>query len=179
MLFIQFFKLKKTQIKLFKNPKNPKVMLNAKVVARKHPETSEIFTVGTKNPDFSSIRVESLEIAIVGGKVEGTGIAVRQKRVAFVRMETELCKEFVETGILADGKEFPIPGKIIVRESLEPAYEGHEPKINPDTKEKILFMGSPVYRQTLFSTNLEAKDVFVNEIMDTNGSSAIQPNEDF
>lgn len=40
------------------------------------------------------------------------------------------------------------PQCVSIVETREPAYDGHEAKINPDTGEQVLVGGAPVYRET-------------------------------
>ncbi len=70
-------------------------------------------------------------------------------------------------------------GKIIVKESLEPFYEGQAPKMNPITEEYIYCNGRHIYRTTEFTTNLEAQDQLVqaNENSSANLESQVIQDE--
>ena len=135
-----------------------KLKLDNSVVAKNHPDTGLIITAGTKNPEWGSIRVESM--AIVNN---GNGLVTIQKRVAFVRMRLDDAQMLIDAKLLADGKPLPIEGRIIVQESLEPFYEGQEPKINPTTKEEVLFSGLPVFRQAIFVSDESSKDILIQD----------------
>ena len=134
---------------------NNELQSNVLVVSR--PETGELITAG-KNPEWGSVRVESKVLVN-----NGSGMIVLQKRVAFVRMQMELGQQLIQAGLIKDNKPMPIPGKIIIKESLEPFYEGQEPKINPQTGDEVLYMGSmPIYRQAIFASNESAKDELID-----------------
>jgi hypothetical protein len=125
------------------------------VIVRANPETGSILTV-RKNPDWSSIRVESA--VIVNNE---KGLLALQKRVAFVRMQTAVAEALIAQNQLKEGKPLPVKGKIVVKESLEPFYEGQEAKINPTTMEIVTFMNQPVYRITYFQSGDSAHDELV------------------
>lgn len=117
---------------------------DGKVRAMAHPETSDIYTINSGNENFCTIRLESKLIH------NANGLIVKQKRVAFLGIDTEIAKALEDGGLLADGKELPLNGKIVIEESLEPFWEDQDPKINPSTGEIIEWQGMPVYRQTRF-----------------------------
>jgi hypothetical protein len=66
-------------------------------------------------------------------------------------------------GLLKDGKELPIQGKIIIRESFEPFYAGQQAKINPSNKALVQFLGRSVYRQSIFTSNMNERDMFIKD----------------
>jgi len=84
-------------------------------------------------------------------------------RIATIRLQVALAKSLVEKGLLKNGKELPIQGKIIIRESFEPFYEGQQVKINPSTGEVILYMKRPIYRQSIFTSNMNERDMFIKD----------------
>lgn len=131
--------------------------LSGKVIAVVHPETNELINVSSKNPEYCSVRVESAVLS------NDEGLLVFQTRIAKVRMQTVLAQALQAKGMLEAGKELPIKGKIIIREGKQPFYEGQEPKINPRTGEVIEHIGSPVYRQTVFTSNDNARDMFIRD----------------
>lgn len=81
------------------------------------------------------------------------GVAyVKSSRRAFVRFPNELAEKLA----LRDGDDFNAKAKahglqaleIIRTESIAPAYEGHQPKMNPTTQEIIKDAeGNPIYMQ--------------------------------
>lgn len=56
-----------------------------------------------------------------------------------------------------------LPGTIIQIESFTPQYDGHNPKINPSTNELVLTQGRPTYITYQYTTDCDAKDVFLAE----------------
>ena len=63
-----------------------------------------------------------------------------------------------------------LPGKIIRKTSFEPQYEGHQPKVNPTTGEKVLVNGRETYFQDVYTQDMNACDTWVGQ--DTNAVSA-------
>ena len=130
--------------------------LSGKVIAKVNPETRTLFTVGN-NPEWCSIRVESSVLE------NDEGFWTLKTRVAKIRLQVVLAKAMIEKGLLKDGLELPVKGKIIVKESFDPFYEGQQPKINPSTGELVLFMQQGVYRQSIFTSNMNDKDMFIKD----------------
>jgi len=110
-------------------------------------EKYPIITVNANNPEFGFIMLRSNTLSINDG-----GFRQEEKRVGrYVGKVEDLVKD-VETYGLKEGMDFSVkmfPVKLVIKESFEPAYEGHSPKINPSTNETITFEGAPVYRNTL------------------------------
>ena len=130
--------------------------LSGKVIARKHPETGELFTIG-KNPEWCAVWVESSVLT------NDDGFWVLKTRSARIRLQVVLAKALIAKGLLKDGQELPIKGKIIIRESFEPFYDGQVMKVNPSTGEVIHYLNKPVYRQSVFTSNMEEKDMFIKD----------------
>ena len=130
--------------------------LTGRVIATSNPETGELVRAG-KNPEYCSIRVQSSVLE------NDDGFWNMRTRSATIRLQVSLAKSLVEKGLLKDGKELPIQGKIIIRESFEPFYDGQQEKINPSTGEVILYMNRPIYRQSVFTSNLEERDMFIKD----------------
>jgi hypothetical protein len=135
---------------------NENLDLSGKVVAAANPETGELFTLGN-NPEWCSVRIESTVLE------NDEGFWLARTRIGRIRLQVALAKALMANGMLKSGKELPIKGKIIVRESFEPFYEGQEPKINPRTGELVLFSNNPVFRQTVFTSNENERDCFIKE----------------
>ena len=136
-------------------------MSNAKqefVTVRKNPKLSEeqgktvIFTPGNK-PGWGTIAVETApQIRSVNG------ILTRVKRSALTVMEEST---FNELGLKEGIK---LPGKVVYITSDFPQWEGHEPKINPQTQETVVNeFGNPVYLKRLYTTDMNATDEFISE----------------
>ena len=130
--------------------------LSGKVVAKANPETGKLFTIGN-NPEWCSVRVESSVLE------NDEGFWLLKTRSAKIRLQVELAKALSSKGVLKDGLELPIKGQIVVRESFEPFYSGQAEKINPSTSEVILYMNRPVYRQSVFTSNMNDKDMFIKD----------------
>ena len=130
--------------------------LSGKVIAKKHPETGELFTVGN-NPEWCIVKVESSVLE------NDEGFLVLKTRNAKIRLQVALAQTMMTKGLLKDGQELPIKGKIIIRESFDPFYDGQAVKINPSTGEVILYMNRPVYRQSIFTSNMDERDMFIKD----------------
>lgn len=113
-----------------------------------NPETNQVITQSSNDPEFGYVRVESKTTTFENGWVR---IATRS---ALIRGKVEDLKVF-------EGLK-QIPGKILVKESLEPAYDGQAPKINPQTGEVLTNAGRPIYRQTFFTQNMNDTDLFIS-----------------
>ena len=108
-------------------------------------EKSDSIILTNKNPEFSSILVGCDTFGIAP-----TGFATIDKRRAFYTGRTEIIEQLVQEYNLVEGSEFPIEGKILIIESLEPQYEGHEPKKNPNNGELMTQDGALIYRNQIF-----------------------------
>ena len=130
--------------------------LNKGIIVMAHPETNELYTIG-KNPEWCTVRVETATLA----NTSGDGMIVIQKRVAFIRMRVADAEVLKDAKLLAVGKVFPMPGKIIVQESLVPFHDNQAPKLNPTTGEIVMYQGEPVYRNSIFCSDTEAADELI------------------
>ena len=108
-------------------------------------EKSDSIILTSKNPEFSSILIGCDTFGIAP-----TGFATIDKRRAFYTGRTEVIEQLVQEYNLVEGSEFPIEGKILIIESLEPQYEGHEPKKNPTNGEVMTQDGALIYRNQIF-----------------------------
>ena len=139
-----------------------------------HPETKKVITLFTKadkttgeEKTYGRVRIDSTVISMVNGYQR------RNKRTAFVVLDPEVLP-LMAPHIVAD-KPYPINGKVIVLETLEPQYEGHVPKMNPTTQEYVKVNGNLVYRTTEFTTDMSAQDTLVNQF---NTPAIEESNED-
>lgn len=107
-------------------------------------EKSDSIILASKNPEFSSILIGCDTFGIAP-----TGFGTIDKRRAFYTGRTEVIEQLVQEYNLVEGSEFPIEGKILIIESLEPQYEGQEPKKNPSNGETMTFEGALIYRQQI------------------------------
>lgn len=114
----------------------------------KNSKNGLVFTPNTKlSKDGKSLGFylsESVNIVMENGFI------VKQRVTATHTIDQELAKEL-------DWKEgHVLPGKIITLESFEPFYDGQECKINPTTKAEVLVDGKKVYRNSVYTDNLQA-----------------------
>ena len=125
-----------------------------------HPETGDAITNFTKvdkqgiEQSYGRVLIQSSSLSLNDGFVS------QKKRVAFITLDSDALK-LLEGQIKAE-MPYPMAGKIIVKETLEPEFIGHTPKINPSTGETIEVDGYPVYRSTEFTSDMDAQDVRIN-----------------
>lgn len=122
------------------------------------------FQQSEKNPDKCWITVES-----------GEGVSIRngflQKAItARITLDNSL-KEVA-------AKAFPIgkmlPGKIVVKETKTPQWEGHTVCINPTTNAPALRNGSPYYRSAKYTENINEMDELIPSDASVVAAPAIQ-----
>lgn len=111
--------------------------------------TTNLVVNPTKNAEYSYIRVEELAISMENG------FAREEKRSAIINGKTELLDKlgYVNGQILV--------GKIVAKESLTPFAPGQEPKKAGKDGAVITSNGQPVYRQTYFTSDMDAKDELI------------------
>ena len=139
------------------------------VIAKAHKDTGELLTSRTISRKVGDeVIEETVYTVMVQSKslANLSGIGGLQTRTAFITLREEAV-EYLGSSLQAD-KPFPEEGKIVIRESLEPyiskSGKQQEPKINPTTKEPILYKGQPVYRNMEFTQDMDAQDVFLREV---------------
>lgn len=123
-----------------------------KVIIRQHPTTGELFTQSENNPEFYKCMLETSSLVVNGG------IVGEQKLVAFPAISAKAIKHFTN---LKNGDEFPIPGRLVINEYFdtdEGYREGMVAKINPNTNEDYLVDGKQVFREVVFTTDLNVKN---------------------
>ena len=100
-----------------------------------------------------------------------------QTRTAFITLEQEAL-DFLGDSLI-DGAILPVAGKIVIEETLTPYVRKdgskQEAKINPTTNQVITYQGQPVYRNTYFSEDVNAQDVFLRETPAMAGVSTDSP----
>lgn len=126
----------------------------SKIIMRAHPETGQLGTetIGKDGKTYLTVRVEQSAIEINNGFVQ------ERKRVAFAQVPKEL--EHLLKG-KKDGDEFPSSGKIVIKEKLSPFFEGQEPKRAGANGGYCLKDGRPIYRLSIFTSNLDAQDELI------------------
>jgi hypothetical protein len=123
----------------------------------------------SKTPDVCFFRVETSQMvmsnnALLENKVSAT---VRMKKDLFAALAltagANLNEAFAKVGVGAH--------KIIVAESVTPAYEGQSAKINPTTKATILSAtGQPIYYNTSVVADVDSN---VSVIIPTGAGIAV------
>ena len=141
-------------------------MKNQIVLVKAHKETGNVVTMRTitrsngETEEVGTVMVQSKSLANL------SGLGGLQTRTAFITL-TQDALDFLGDSLRAD-KPFPVDGKIVIQETLEPyiskAGKQQEPKINPSTKEVVTYHGQPVYRNMMFTEDLNAQDVFLREV---------------
>ena len=132
--------------------------MESNVIVRKHPDTGDVITLFESKKDgktYGRIRLDSTNF------VSNNGITNVVKRVAFETLTPETLPAM--TPLLKADAPYPIKGKILVKETLEPQYEGQVPKLNPSTEQYVTVKGHQVYRTTSFTSDMNADDILINE----------------
>lgn len=124
------------------------------VTVMSHPDTGNVITPSSNNPEYGTIRVDSTQ------KVFTNGFFSFQKRSAFIRGKIE---DLQKAGF-SEGQQ--LQGKIQRQESFNPFYEGQSPKINPETEEEVLTNGKLTYLQFEYTDNANAPDVWVENAIE-------------
>lgn len=123
------------------------IFFTMQVQITKNEEGKKVIS-STNNPEYGYVRVESESTSFQNGWIR------KDKRSALIR------------GKVADLKVLEgmtnLPGQIVIKESTSPTWEGHKPKINPSTGVVVKHKGSPVYREYVFTQNMEETDVFLS-----------------
>jgi len=134
---------------------NKSQVLSNKPLVKAHPATGAIMTYfeSEKGETFGKVRVDQRMPVI------NNGFMSFANRSAFITFDEEIAKEM--ESILKEDNPYPIEGRVVVTESLEPFYEGQEPKTKGVDGEVITHLGSPVYRETQFVFDLEVKDTLL------------------
>jgi hypothetical protein len=115
--------------------------------------TGNVIGVSQNNPEYGYIRVEQIATQI---NDEGWLKTVRRSALIKGRVEDLISTKYAENS--------EIPGKIVVRESLTP-FNAENPdrdlKIAGSTGIICRVGDEPIYRQTFFTSNLNALDEFI------------------
>lgn len=105
---------------------------------------TSIINVSKNNPESAGLMLRANSTG-----VNDQGFMQEEKRVAWFKGKTEQIEAFVEQYDLKEGSIFPLPVRLVIKESNTPFYAGQEPKVNPTTGEVIKSNGLPVYRNTI------------------------------
>jgi len=123
-----------------------------------HPTTGEVITMftGKDEKEYGRIRVDQTQ-SVISNNMERI-----VRRTAFITLPEDVIKAKGDT-IQADA-EYKVAGKrgkLIVIESTEPFFEAQEPKTRGAEGSVITSGGQPVYRDTLFTLDLDAQDTLL------------------
>ena len=115
--------------------------------------TGNVIGISQNNPEYGYIRVEQ-----IATQINDEGWLKTVKRSALIKGKVQ---DLIDTKYEADTE---IPGKIVVRESLTP-FNSENPdrdlKVAGSTGVICRIGDQPIYRQTFFTTNLNAQDEFI------------------
>lgn len=125
------------------------------VMVMSHPETKKVLTVSKKNPEYGSIRLESVQQTFQGGFLR------TEKRVTFLNGLVKDLEAWISSENIKEGTM--LGGKIVKLQSYEPFFEGQTPRINPTTGELALCKetGREVYLEFRYSPNMSEEDRWV------------------
>ena len=131
---------------------NKSSILSNLPILKAHPITGEIVTYfeSQKGETFGKVRVDQRSPVI------NNGFMSFANRSAFITFDEKTAIEM--ESILEEDKPYPVDGRVVVTESLEPFYKGQEPKTKGLDDQVITHLGAPVYRDAQFVFDLEAKD---------------------
>ncbi len=125
--------------------------MKSTVIVKSHPGTNQVLTANPNKDGWSTVRVEQSTPRMNGR------ILTIDKKVAFITGPTALYEQLN----LQPNGDFPVPGKLVVKEQLTPFYEGQQPKIATGTDVPCKVEGSPIFREVSFTENLLENDVYV------------------
>lgn len=115
--------------------------------------TGNVIGVSQNNPEYGYIRVEQ-----IATQINDEGWLKTVRRSALIKGRVQ---DLIDTKYDADTE---ISGKIVVRESLTP-FNSENPdrdlKVAGSTGVICRIGDEPIYRQTFFTTNLNAQDEFI------------------
>lgn len=122
-----------------------------------------LIKVSENKPEWGSVMVTQTTF------VANNGIVNERKRTSYFRAELKTLKALESLGYLAEGADLNASGvnQIIARkETYEPQYEGHQPKVNPSTGEVILVNGRNVYLND-YVAPASTEDILISEVVAT------------
>ena len=125
-----------------------------------HPKTGEVVTMteGKDGKVYGRIRVDSIQTVIQNNMERDV------KRSAFITLSEEVLARRTKDGSLEEGTEYKVAGmsgKLKVVESIKPFFEAQEPKTKGADGEVITSGGMPVFRETVFTLDMNEHDVLL------------------
>jgi len=147
----------KTKVKISKNQlKSDKIMNKPTIIA--HPTTGEVITMftGKDEEQYGRIRVDQTQ-NVIHQNMERI-----VRRTAFITLPEDVIASKLEQ--LVAGAEYKVAGKsgkLVVIESIKPFYASDKPKTKGKDGAVITSGGQPVFRDTVFSLDLEELDILL------------------
>lgn len=127
-------------------------------------QDGQVLQQNPNKPGFMFFQVESSEgISLQGGFLRGA-------RKAIITLASNLAD--AAKAAFPNGKL--IPGKIVVKETRTPQWEGHTVCINPTTNTPALRNGSPYYRSAKYTENINEMDELIPSDASVVAAPAIQ-----
>lgn len=122
-----------------------------KLIVKSNPNTGLIITPSENNAEYGSVMVQETTNKVSGGFINA------EIRTVFFRASLKTLNAMS----LKDGQEFPIEGKLVHHESTTPFFEGQAPKKAGKNGGVLLFNGMPIYRETVFTSELAEVDTLI------------------
>lgn len=126
-------------------------------------------TTGDPKVDALGNELGSIRLEQHSRDLNGTYLNTR-RRVAFVGGSLVELQKIVAANKYVDGSQ--VPGKIYIKESLEPMWPNQSPKMNPQTGEVIgVNVGDkfyPVFMQMIYTEDTSKKDLLIRTPEDVN-----------
>jgi len=123
-----------------------------KVIASSNATDAPLYGVSKSNPENGYVRVSQSKSTFSGGFMN------QETRTALIKSTLKSLKsEFTHEGQV-------LPGKIIVKESLEPINPDNLDqgiKVAGESKIPCTVMGAPIYRTTEYTEDMSASDTLV------------------
>jgi hypothetical protein len=117
---------------------------------------------GSPKVDLVGNELGSIRLEQNSRNLNGSYLNTR-KRVAFIGGPIEDLKNLLGVNKLKEGSE--LPGKIVIKESLSPMWEGQNWKINPQSGEEIGVMVNGklqnVYMKMIYTEDMTDKDSLI------------------
>ncbi len=137
------------------------------ILVHAHKDTGALVTMKTITNKSTGEERQVGTIMVKQSSVTGLSQIGRvSNRVAFITLEKEVVD--LLQPMLSDGAPFPVDGKIVIQETTTPYIKANgttqSPKTNPSTGAVMTYNGQPVYRNSFFTEDLNAQDVYLREV---------------
>ena len=136
------------------------------ILVQAHKETGALVTMKTITNKETGEERQVGTVMVRQNSIGGlAGIGRLNKRVAFITLEQEVVD--ILSPMLADNAPFPVEGKLVVEETLVPYIKNdgtkQTPKQHPETGAIMTYQSQPVYRNTFFTEDMNAQDIFLRD----------------